>query len=225
MDIRGWSVDEKILEEYLSRGLSNGMGEASTQVCVEAAICLALGIKDPSDNPPCTDRAVRRYKIRLNDGPWSSPEARAKGMRGLAYAQIGTNHNFDRVAWAKRLAELTIRELLSELLDERGLTTAAQRCRDEGSKQSATKARKKLRADAAVYAADAAAADAADAAAAAAAAAAYAAAYAAAAAAAAAADAAKRRDHYLTLSASLALRALQEQGFGTDQTVEVTPKA
>ena len=73
----------------------------------------------------------------------------------------------------------------------------------------------------AAYAAAAAAADAADAAAAAA----DAAADAAAAAAAAAADAAKRRDHYLTLSASLALRALQEQGFGTDQTVEVTPKA
>jgi hypothetical protein len=47
-------------------------------MCVEAAVCYALGLPH-SDNPPCVGYAVRQYKIRLNDSNWSSNEARAKG--------------------------------------------------------------------------------------------------------------------------------------------------
>ena len=184
-----WKVDFDVLEKYLQRGLSSGLGSVDNQVCVEQAVCLALGL-EPTDNPPCTDPVLRRYKVELNDKSWSSPEARAKGMRALAYAQIGTRDNLTANKWVSRLAELTIRVLLPELGTQCGYPRdLCLRCAEEGTTKAALAFREHA------YAANAA----------------YAAAYAAAAAAANAAD------KYLTLSANLALRALQEQGFGVDQ--------
>jgi hypothetical protein len=197
-------------------GLVSGMGEpVPGQMCVEAAVCYAMGLPH-SDNPTCVSPALRRFKIRLNDASWSSPAARAAGMRRLALVQLGSAGVLDDREFARRVAEMTIRTVVPVALraaarrapaHAAALEAAAVRCEREGTEASAREARA-----AAAYAADAAAAyaayaaaayaaaAAADAYAAAAAADAYAAAAAADAAAAAAAyaaDAITERDRVL----------------------------
>jgi hypothetical protein len=179
-------------DSILQRGLSHGLGRAGEQVCIEAAICEALNLPH-GDNPQCVAYSVRSYKIRLNDSAWSSPQARARGLRDLGIAQLGSLDVVDDVAFTTRLAELTIRRLIPELFrlpryaKYPKMGEAANRCEAEGS----------------FAAADAAAAAAAPAADFAAAAADFAAR--------AAADAAAAAgDHFLLLSSSLALQVLRE---------------
>jgi hypothetical protein len=191
----------KVLE-VVNAGLVSGLGEpVPGKMCVEAAVCYAMGLPH-SDNPSCVGRAVRAFKIRLNDSCWSSNQARANGMRKLAIAQLGSDA-IDQQAFAKIVSEQCIRQILPIALRAAAsinpklaaeLEAVAVRCEQEGTREASQAARKVARAaaayaDAAAYAAAAAdaAADAAAYAAAAADAAADAAAYAAAAAAAAAA--------------------------------------
>src|SRR5690349_21116859 len=72
-----------------ARGLCRGVGERGSQMCVEAALCEALGLPH-GDDPKCVAQSVRAYKIALNDKQWSSPEARAKGLYKLGLAQLGS---------------------------------------------------------------------------------------------------------------------------------------
>lgn len=81
-------------DKILERGLCAGLGERDGQLCVEAAICAALDLPH-GDEPTCVDPALRRYKIRLNDARWSSPTARATGLRRLGILQMGTDTGFD----------------------------------------------------------------------------------------------------------------------------------
>jgi hypothetical protein len=189
-------VARKLLT-VVDAGLSSGMGKpVPGAMCVEAAVCYALGLPH-GDEPPCVSPAVRSFKIRLNDAAWSSSAARAAGLRALAVAQLGSAGAVDDIAFASRVAELTIRRVLPPLLRAKGFAAEAKRCEDEGSKEAA------YAADAAATAANAAVAYvayAADAAAAAAAGAAYAgAAYA-------------DDDSYLLIAAEIGLQALREQG-------------
>ena len=198
----------KVLE-VVDAGLSEGMGfPVPGQMCVEAAVCYALE-QPHGDEPECVNEAVRKFKIRLNDSPWSSKDARAAGMRRLAIAQLGTNDkSFDEKKFVEVLVEQTIRKIVPYALrsaikgieDQKhkaAFEEAAVRCERDGDLEAAKNAREAAYADAdaayadaAAYTANAAYAAAAYAAADAAAAAAYAAAYADAAAAYADADAA-----------------------------------
>lgn len=179
-------------DKILERGLSRGLGKPDGQMCIEAAVCAALGLPH-GDNPPCVAAAVRAFKIALNDSGWSSSQARANGMRELGIAQVGSKGVVDDVKFATRLAELTIRQLVPKLFREvfsgnETLIAAALRCEKEGTKDAARNAAY-VAADANAYAA---------------------AAYAAYAAAAADAAAGATRDKYLILSANLALQVLTE---------------
>jgi hypothetical protein len=203
--------------EVVDAGLTEGLGNpVPGEMCVEAAICYALGLPH-GDDPECVAECVRRYKIRLNDAKWSSNEARAKGMRRAAIAQLGSE-GIDQRKWAEYVAEQTIRRIVPEALcataskhknkvHAKRLIAAAARCEQEGSKESAIAARDAdaaaagaayaaYAADAAAYAAYAADAADADAYAAAAAAAAY------------AADAAGvERDRILNIAAEICVEA------------------
>jgi hypothetical protein len=76
-------------------GLSHGIGKPEPgQMCVEAAVCFAMGLPH-NDQPPCVAPVVRDCKINLNDAPWSSPQARAKGLEALAVAQLGSKGVID----------------------------------------------------------------------------------------------------------------------------------
>jgi hypothetical protein len=187
-------VAKKVLE-VVDAGLANGLGKPKPgQMCVEAAVCYALGLPH-SDDPKCVSRALRQLKIRLNDSNWSSNEARAKGLRRLALIQLGSAGTLDDRAFAKRVAELAIRKSVPAALraaasiqkdahHASALRDAADRCEKSGTEEEALKAKSAANAanaanaaaDAAAYAAYAAnAANAANAAADAADAAAYAA--------------------------------------------------
>lgn len=84
-------------------GLSCGLGTPEPgQMCIEAAVNFAMGLPH-GDNPSCVGGAVRSFKIALNDAPWSSKEARAKGLRKIAIAQLGSN-TIDQIEFARRMA-------------------------------------------------------------------------------------------------------------------------
>ena len=202
------TVAKRVLE-IVDAGLVNGVGKPNPgQMCVEAAVCYALGLPH-GDDPQCVSRALRALKIRLNDSRWSSPQARGAGLRRLAVAQLGSRDHMDDNEFRKRVVELVIRMSVPTVLryaasihkspeHMQALRDAANRCEVEGSRQSALDARKVAQ-EARAAAAYAAAYAAADSAAAYAAAYVYAdaAAYAAADAAAAAYAAADARDKSL----------------------------
>jgi hypothetical protein len=206
------SFDVKEFDRILDCGLSHGLGERGGQVCIEAAICQVLNLPH-GDDPGCVAASVRALKIRLNDSRWSSPKARAAGLRDLGLAQLGSKGTVDNKQFAMLLSERTIRVLLPTMIRDlfpanEKLIAAALVCEQEGTEQSARALQK------AAYAAAAASSSAAYAAAAAASSsAAYAAAAASSSAAyaAAAADAAyAAADKYLRLEASIALEILRE---------------
>ncbi len=96
--------------EVVDAGLVNGVGQPIPgQMCVEAAVCYALGLEH-GDAPGCVSPALRRLKIGLNDRNWSSDQARAKGLRRLAVAQLGSAGVLDDREFMRRVAEMTIRK-------------------------------------------------------------------------------------------------------------------
>ena len=194
------TLANKVLET-VDAGLTKGMGKPIPgQMCVEAAVCFAMGLPH-SDNPTCVGKAVRAFKIHLNDASWSSNVARATGMRKLAVAQLGSD-KIDQVEFAKLVSIGTVNRLIPELFQDivkqypehkDRFNNVAKRCKEASSLDEAREA-----ADAANAAAANAAANAADYASYAANAANYAAN--------AAANAAA--DKYLAISAEIALEAL-----------------
>lgn len=112
----------------VDKGLSNGLGQPTPgNMCVEAAVCYALGLPH-GDDPPCVDEVIRAFKIKLNDSDWGSNKSRAKGMRRLAVLQLGTKDNFDRVYFAEQLALKTIKVILPIALSKAGLDDHAKTC-------------------------------------------------------------------------------------------------
>ena len=208
--------------EVVDHGLAHGVGTPIPgRMCVEAAVCFALGLPH-GDDPPCVGQAVRAFKIRLNDSRWSSDKARANGMRRVAIAQLGSDH-IDQHEFRKEVAVQTVRQIIpialraaakmnpahAETLEacalacEVAMDLSAARVATRAAQDKATEVRAAAAdaayaaADAAAYAADAA--DAADAAYAA-----YAAAY--------AAYAAYARDSVLSKAAEIACQALVKLG-------------
>ena len=138
------------LIDIVNAGLVSGLGEAKAgSLCVEAAICLAMG-EPHSDHPSCVAAPDRDFAIRINDAPWSSTEARAKALLPLALAQLGTAGS-DRGPWVRRVVEGTIRRIVPIALraaasahpDEQhraALEAAAVRCEREGTRGAAAAA-------------------------------------------------------------------------------------
>ena len=98
-------IVQKLLA-VVDAGLVRGLGDPIPgQMCVEAAVCYALGLPH-SDDPFCVSPALRHLKIYLNDSYWSSPQARTKGMRRLAVAQLGTKDALNDKVFVQHLATL-----------------------------------------------------------------------------------------------------------------------
>jgi hypothetical protein len=133
--------DVQRFDQILGRGLSQGLGIQGQLICIEADICEAWGLAH-GDDPQCVAAAVRNFKITLNDSPWSTPQARAKGLRDLGLAQLGSLGVVDDKEFAKRLAEKTIRVLIPRLYralfaGNKALIEAADRCEREGTEAAA----------------------------------------------------------------------------------------
>jgi hypothetical protein len=142
-------VAEKVVS-VVNAGLVSGLGHPEPgQMCVEAAVCYAMGLPH-GDNPTCVSPALRRLKIGLNDCVWSSPQARAKGLRRLAVAQLGSAGVLDDREFARRVAEMTIRRVVPVGLRVAAkknpafadrLEAAAVRCEQEGTREASRHAR------------------------------------------------------------------------------------
>jgi len=160
-------VAQKVLS-VVDAGLVSGVGKPIPgQMCVEAAVRYALGLPH-GDDPACVSRALRRLKIRLNDARWSSDQARAKGLRRLAVAQLGSAGELDDEEFVRHIVDLAIRKSAPLALraaaavhkdrkHRAALLDAAAKCEKEGARQAAIKAKKvaAAAADAAASAADA----------------------------------------------------------------------
>src|SRR5208282_3183733 len=129
--------------EVVDAGLVGGVGvPVPGKMCVEAAVCYALGLPH-GDDPGCVAPALRALKIRLNDASWSSNQARARGLRRLAVAQLGSTDVLDETEFVRRIADHAIRvsapkairmaAMLVEEKDLDALLAAARRCEVEGS--------------------------------------------------------------------------------------------
>jgi hypothetical protein len=222
------------VRDTVDAGLVAGVGKPEPgKLCVEAAVCFALGLPH-GDDPQCVAQPLRRLKIRLNDAAWSSKEARAKGLRRLAVAQLGSAGVLDEKEFVRRVVDVTIRRAVpvglraaakaNPKFAER-LEACAVRCEQEGTRESCQEAHLLARAaaaaaadavayaaavDAAVAAAYAAAVDAADAAVAAADAVAY-------------ADAARTRDRVLAQYAEWVVEILIDMKAPGCQWLELVP--
>lgn len=97
----------KVLE-VVDAGLTRGLGTPIPgQMCVEAAVNYAMGAPH-GDEPSCVAPLLRGLKIALNDHSWSSEMARAKGMRRLAIAQLGSAGTLDEFEFASRIERAVI---------------------------------------------------------------------------------------------------------------------
>lgn len=133
-------------------GLVRGVGEpVAGKMCVEAAVCYALGLPH-GDDPQCVSRALRALKIRLNDSNWSSDAARAKGLRRLAVAQLGSRETLDDREFVRRVVKLATQLSVPVALRAaasihknpiyvKALRDAANVCERDGARQSALDAR------------------------------------------------------------------------------------
>jgi hypothetical protein len=134
------------VRDIVDVGLVAGVGRAEPgHLCVEAAVCLALGLPH-GDEPPCVAPSLRRLKIALNDKAWSSPQARAQGLRRLAIAQLGSAGVLDETAFRARVTEMTIRRVVPLALRVAAkvnprhadrLEAAAVRCEQDGTREAA----------------------------------------------------------------------------------------
>lgn len=145
-------IAKKVLET-VDAGLVHGVGQPIPgQMCVEAAVCYALG-QPHGDEPACVHPAVRKFKIRLNDSQWSSDAARAKGIRRIAVAQLGSADKLDITVFRFVLVEQTIRQIVPLALraaasvkgnspHKEKLEAAALRCEQEGTIDAVIEAKK-----------------------------------------------------------------------------------
>lgn len=77
---------------YVKKGFCNGAGEVSDgQFCVQQAVNMATTMEaETSDGPNCVHKEFNCLGINLNDMEWRGPKTRAKGLKRLAVAEMGT---------------------------------------------------------------------------------------------------------------------------------------
>jgi len=87
-------------------------------MCLEQVISYALG-EEIGDKPSCVGKQVRKFVIYLNDANWSSPSARAEGMKQLAIAQLGSD-SLNQDEFREKLIFAVITKLLPAMFRDLG---------------------------------------------------------------------------------------------------------
>lgn len=103
----------------LDLGLSAGPGKMT----VDHAILTA----NPGYDPSVAPEGVWNFMLALNDANWSSPAARANGLRALGL-QIATLGLVDDAEFTRQLVFLAITEVLPVILRKEGFETYAAGC-------------------------------------------------------------------------------------------------
>lgn len=133
-------------------GLSEGFGRREPgQMCVQAVVCCALGLPH-GDDPGCVAEWLRCLMIQLNDAAWSSPHARARGLRRAALAQLGSKGVLNECEFAVRVMRVALARVPSAFRaaaslhsNERhrsALNSAAESCERHPTRLSFVAARK-----------------------------------------------------------------------------------
>lgn len=105
---------EKLID-VVDQGLCYGIGRPIPgQMCVEAAVCYSMGLPH-GDKPTCVLADIRNLKIALNDKSWSSNVARARGLRRLAVAQLGSTE-LDAKKFRERILDVVLRRVVPRAL-------------------------------------------------------------------------------------------------------------
>lgn len=84
---------KKVLK-VVKKGLTSGGGEPVLgQMCVEQAVAFALEY-EYNDAPKCVEAEIRSTKITINDmsGIWDTNKQRAKDLKRIAIAQLGSKN-------------------------------------------------------------------------------------------------------------------------------------
>lgn len=124
---------ELIVAERFGGLLSHGEHDPDGAACALEAASIARG-RPWSDDPDDVELPDLRP---LNDGPWTSDEARTEAMVPLVVALwdwptwAGDRHQ----AWLSRVASRTTREVLPIVLRAVGLDAEAERCELEGTRE------------------------------------------------------------------------------------------
>lgn len=144
------SLARKVLN-VVDAGLSSGLGEPKPgHMSVNAAVCYAMGLPH-GDKPPCEDLTLWSFKASLNDRPWSSPAARADGLRRLAIASLGSAGKIDGQKFAAKMAEHAIKTFVPMALRSAAklnpasaskLEAAAVSCETTGNELAAREAQR-----------------------------------------------------------------------------------
>lgn len=121
-------IASKVLET-IDAGLTGGLGHPIPgQMCVEAAVCYALGL-DHSDDPKCVGHAIRALKIALNDLQWPNDKERAKGLRRLGLIQLGSLGTVDEKLMIQKVALYLANTYMRNYLATYPLDTGYQKLR------------------------------------------------------------------------------------------------
>lgn len=109
----------KRMLSIVDEGLSEGEGDPKPgEMCIEAAIGYAAGEKF-GDEPTCVDSGLRDFKIIFNDNaPWDDEKDRAKGLRRLGVAQLGTKGHFSANMFHRLMREMVWKDYLQEEFEE-----------------------------------------------------------------------------------------------------------
>lgn len=100
----------------IDHGLTSGLGiQEPGKMCIEAAVCFGLNLPH-GDDPACVAEPLRIFKIGLNDSDWSTQSARARGLRRLGLAQLGSRGAIDEKAFVERLIRLVTTKYLPQAL-------------------------------------------------------------------------------------------------------------
>jgi len=104
----------------LDKGVTPGISKDPKpgKMCLEQVISYALG-EEITDRPSCVGVQVREFVIALNDKDWSSPSARAEGMRELSIAQLGSNF-LDREEFVGKFSFVVITKMLPSMFKDLG---------------------------------------------------------------------------------------------------------
>jgi hypothetical protein len=96
------AIAEKVLA-LIDQGLVAGLGlPAPGQMGLDAIACYALGLPHSADSG-CVENCLRHLIGGLNDCDWSSPQVRARGLRRLGVAQLGTKGVLKTKAFSARV--------------------------------------------------------------------------------------------------------------------------
>lgn len=148
------------LLKTVDAGLCPGVGvPVPGRMCAVAAVCYTLGIPH-GDEPSCVGWAVRKAMISLNDSDWASNAARAKGLRKLTVAQLGSDQ-LDQDRFAELVALKVIQKLCPLLFaelakltqtdeDRKAMESSGRACAEATSLQEAVLILARARASASV---------------------------------------------------------------------------